>query len=40
VTNADPTPGDGLQTLRFQDGVLLPAAGSERFWRLKIELKP
>jgi len=40
VTSSDPTPGDGLQTLRFKDVVLLPAAGLERFWRLKIELRP
>jgi hypothetical protein len=40
VTSTDPTPGDGLQTLQFKDVVLRPAAGQERFWRLKIDLRP
>lgn len=40
LTVSDPTPGDGLQTMVFKDSVSLPQAGSERFWRFKLELKP
>jgi hypothetical protein len=40
LSSTAPGPGTGLQTLQFKDGVRLPAAGQERFWRLKLELKP
>jgi hypothetical protein len=40
-TLSETTPaGAGLQTLRFTDVVTLPQAGNQRFWRIKLELKP
>lgn len=32
--------GAGRQTLRFTDVLTLPQAGNQRFWRIKLELKP
>jgi hypothetical protein len=39
-TTTDPTPGDGLQSLVLKDVVLTDDIAVQRFWRVKLEVKP